>query len=245
MSGAVAVPPRDAGARHFAWRYSHAAARDGTAALLTIEHEVMSSVRAGLDHTVAHARLAWWQQECERLAAAQPAHPATRAVRDAFLAARLAPPDLAALPVVAASVLAHAAQAQPLEPDEVAANAARWAGALFLPLARLALATATQPHDGGDTGGHRRAPAAGSPSLEAVGTLGAALHRHEASPDAASRRALRDALRALPAPLAGALCGLVVWCTLALSAPEEQARISITEDWRAWRAARRALRARP
>src|SRR5690348_7178423 len=67
-------------ARDLAWLYSPAPLRGVLAALLDIEREVGASLRPGLEHSVAHVRLAWWRDECERCAAARPAHPATQAL---------------------------------------------------------------------------------------------------------------------------------------------------------------------
>ncbi|HYK25541.1 MAG TPA: squalene/phytoene synthase family protein, partial [Steroidobacteraceae bacterium] len=38
------------------------------------------ALRPGLDHGVAHVRLAWWREECGRCAAGRAAHPAARAL---------------------------------------------------------------------------------------------------------------------------------------------------------------------
>lgn len=46
-------------------------------ALLDVESEVQASLHAELAHEVAHARLAWWQDELTRLAEGEPRHPAT------------------------------------------------------------------------------------------------------------------------------------------------------------------------
>ena len=46
-------------------------------ALLEVESGVLESLRADLAHEVAHARLAWWQDELTRLAEGEPRHPAT------------------------------------------------------------------------------------------------------------------------------------------------------------------------
>lgn len=232
MTTAVAPPPRTAGARHFAWRYSPEGARAATAALLTIEHEITASTDAKLDHAVAHARLAWWHEECERLHAAQPAHPATRAVRDACYALGVAPPDLTELPAIAASWLADATLARPALAADIDARATRWARALFRPLAQLAVAATP-------------GAIAHATDQAAIERLGTALHAHETVGDAATGEVLRAALRALPAPLAPALRGLVVWSTLALAPAAGATSVSFVEDWRAWRAARGALRTNP
>jgi len=48
------------------------------AALCQIEAEVAASLRQGIEHHVAHARLQWWREECERAAQGRAAHPLTR-----------------------------------------------------------------------------------------------------------------------------------------------------------------------
>lgn len=224
---AIAPPPRSAGARFFAWLYTPQAAREGTAALLAIEHEIMASTREGLDHSVAHARLGWWQEETGRLCASIPQHPVAMASRNLFLAAGLPPPDLRALPELAARRLARQARGRAQVPeDEVGRDAQLWAEGLFCPLVALAAPLSADP-------GHAVA-------------LGRALHAHEIAPGASSGTALREALHALPAPLTGALRGLVVWATLALRRPHASAaRLdALAENWTAWRAAQRALRGR-
>lgn len=227
-TAAIAPPPRSAGARFFAWLYTPQAAREGTAALLAIEHEIMASARAGLDHSVAHARLGWWQEEAGRLCVAIPQHPVAIALYRRFLAAGLPPPDLRALPELAARKLARSTLGRggPVPQDEVRADAALWAEGLFRPLTALATPLSTDPG---------RALA-----------LGRALHAHEIAPSESSGMALQEALHALPAPLACALRGLVVWATLAVRRPRAgAARLdALTENWTAWRAARRALHGR-
>ncbi len=224
---AIAPPPRSAGARFFAWLYTPAIAREGTAALLAIEHEIMASAREGLDHSVAHARLGWWQEEAVRLCASIPQHPLAIALRKLFLAAGLPPPDLRPLPELAARRLArHTLGRGPVPQDDVRADAALWAEGLFRPLAALATPLSTDP----------------GRSL----ALGRALHAHELAPSELSATALREALQALPAPLTTALRGLVVWATLTVRRPRAgAARLdALAENWTAWRAARRAQRGR-
>lgn len=217
-------PPRTAGARFFAWLYTPAAARAGTTAVLAIEHEVMTGVDASLDHTVAHARLAWWQEELERLAAAIPAHPASLAARDAFLAGGLAAPDLRALTALAARRLARDALARGIGPDDLATDATLWTQGLFRPLVLLAM------------GGPVTKDAQAGPAIE---VLGHALLAQELAPSDERRAALRDALEALPAAWLPRLRGLVVWATLALRTASLGA---FAENWLAWRTARRAER---
>jgi phytoene synthase len=71
-------------ARYFAWLYSPASQRPLLHCLFEIERAIASSLRPGLEHQVAHARLQWWREECERCVSGRPAHPLTRALRAAF-----------------------------------------------------------------------------------------------------------------------------------------------------------------
>lgn len=74
------TPPPPGGARYHAWLFAPPAARDALAALLLVERELDDSSRPGLEHSVGHARLDWWQQEAALFAAGEPRHPATRAL---------------------------------------------------------------------------------------------------------------------------------------------------------------------
>lgn len=220
-------PPRAAGARYYAWLYTPANARDGAAALLSIEHEIMAGIRPGLDHSVAHSRLGWWQEETERLNASMPQHPAALAARNGFLAAGLPSPDLRALPELAARELARRTLGRgPATADEASAEAILWAEGLFRPFARLA--------------------AQGAGVDASAIALGRALHAHEHALADPTRSALDSVLRALPVSLTPALCSGIVWASLALRLPNTRAtrREALAENWAAWRAARRALRGR-
>src|SRR5262245_51887239 len=64
--------------RFLASLYSPPARRPVLEALLDIEHEIAESLRPGLDHRVAHTRLQWWREECERVVQGKPVHPLTR-----------------------------------------------------------------------------------------------------------------------------------------------------------------------
>jgi len=222
---AAPPPPRSAGARYFAWLYGEPGARDGVAALLAIEHEIMTGARGELDHTVAHARLAWWQEECARLHAAQPLHPAALAARDAFLAAGLPAPDLRRLPEFAAAKLAYSSLGREATAEAAAQDAARWTEALFLPL--VALSAAVGRVDTGTAAAELRA-------------LGVALCTHEQLQDSTTRAALHTALAALPPALRAALRALIVWSTIALRPVAASRGALLAENWIAWRAARTA-----
>ncbi len=55
--------------------------------LLAIEAEIRSALAPGLDHHVAHVRIAWWREECERYARGTPQHPLTRTLLERCAAA--------------------------------------------------------------------------------------------------------------------------------------------------------------
>jgi phytoene synthase len=75
--------PEPHSARYFALLYSPPPQRPVLDALFGIEHEIFESLRPGLDHHVAHSRLQWWREECERAAVGRAVHPLTRALVDA------------------------------------------------------------------------------------------------------------------------------------------------------------------
>lgn len=66
-------------------------------ALFEVENEVMGSLKPGLEHSVAHARLEWWNDELTRLAQGSPRHPATRVLASSALEHNTTPPDLTTL----------------------------------------------------------------------------------------------------------------------------------------------------
>jgi phytoene/squalene synthetase len=64
--------------RYLAWLYSSQLQRVIVGALFDIEGEIGESLKPGLDHQVAHSRLQWWREECERAAEGHPVHPLTQ-----------------------------------------------------------------------------------------------------------------------------------------------------------------------
>src|SRR5258705_1393859 len=78
------LTPESHSARCFALLYSPAPQRLALEALFGIEREVLESLRPGVDHHVAHSRLQWWREECERAAGGRAVHPLTRALVDAL-----------------------------------------------------------------------------------------------------------------------------------------------------------------
>ena len=70
--------------RYLAWLYSQPEQQPVLAALCQIETEIAGSLKGGIDHHVAHARLQWWREECERTAQGRAVHPLTRELLLAF-----------------------------------------------------------------------------------------------------------------------------------------------------------------
>lgn len=122
------APPPAGGHRHLVWLFAPSALRDPLAALFAIEREIESSLRPGVDHAVAHARLEWWSDESGRLARGTPAHPLSRALLDGALAAKASPPDLRGL--VESARLDLAAVAYETR-DELEETLRAWALATF------------------------------------------------------------------------------------------------------------------
>jgi phytoene synthase len=137
--------PEAHGPRFFAWLYSTPTAQPVLTALCAIEREIGASLRPGIDHHVAHARLEWWRGECIRSCAGSPAHPLTRELR--ALLEQLAPgarahsalAELSGLVDAATWDLAHATFERRAE---LTAYCRRWAAAMITPVGAAALAPA-------------------------------------------------------------------------------------------------------
>jgi 15-cis-phytoene synthase len=128
--------PDSPATRALAWLYAPPAQRAALAALCGLEREIGDSLRPGLDHQVAHARLAWWREECERGAQGRPQHPLTRE-----LARVCAPAGAAALSGLAGLIDTTAwdlAAATFATRRELSGYCERWSAAMIDPLARLA-----------------------------------------------------------------------------------------------------------
>jgi phytoene synthase len=227
-----------------ALRLALAFAPAGTATLIelvwAIDAEIASSARAGIDHGVAHARLAWWHGEIERLAAGRPSHPLCRRL----LALAGAAPDYAAFAArVTAAELALVGYA-PAGLDELDAWFDRADGAREI-LAAQAIVRERQP----------LLTAYGRALGRGLG-LAAALARNDAlllgdlergALAARARTALQEALSALaPADRAAQRVGLVR-ADLALDQLDRPDRTAapLRQLWLAWRSARRALGSAP
>ena len=132
----TAVPPGESSTRLLACLYASESQRPLLSALCALEEEIGASLKAGLDHSIAHVRLAWWREECARCAAGTPCAPLTRAIGAHFGAAeRSALAGLAGLVEVAAWDLAAATFATR---RELTAYCERWSAGLIVPFAQFA-----------------------------------------------------------------------------------------------------------
>ncbi|MFO1402100.1 MAG: hypothetical protein U1F06_06810 [Steroidobacteraceae bacterium] len=223
---AIAADAPEPGSIHFfAEIYAGPGRHEPLRAVHALEAGVRASLRPGIDHQVAHARLEWWRQEAARAGAGAPEHPlaarlAAAAGRDALAAA---------LQGWVQSAQADLAGAQ--AGDELQRALAGRAGA-----ARFALIAALLEADAG--------------AAQALGAAAARLRRNDAA-DAGARAAACAALTALAPDAQPPLRPLLVWSVLALrrarlgeAAPPERAapgrRAWLADNWHAWRAARAA-----
>ena len=72
---AALAPPRAGSIRYFVLLYCPPPRRRRVQLLFAMADEIAASARAGLDHQIAHVRLAWWHDESERLLRGRPSHP--------------------------------------------------------------------------------------------------------------------------------------------------------------------------
>jgi phytoene synthase len=136
--------PDSSAARKLAWLYSPAAQRSALATLCALEAEIGASVRPGLDHEVAHARLAWWREECARTVDGNPTHPLTRELGALFNAVGGNP--LAGIGGLIDTAVWDLASATFESRRELSAYCERWSAALIEPWIRLG-APAVPPAD--------------------------------------------------------------------------------------------------
>jgi phytoene/squalene synthetase len=119
--------------RYLAWLYSPEAQQPVLAKLCEIESAIASSLRPGIDHHVAHARLQWWQEECERCAQGRPVHPLTRELVKAYGSPAVAgqPSPLAGISGFVDAAVWDLAGATFETRKELSAYCARWSAAMF------------------------------------------------------------------------------------------------------------------
>jgi phytoene synthase len=258
--------------RALVWLYTAAAQRETFAALCGIEAEISASLSPRLEHQVAHARLAWWGEECARTVLGAPTHPLTRA-----LTASLAGSDLTALAGLSgfvATAIWDLAAATCETRAQLGAYCERWAGAMITPLVQPALA-ATASKLGATL--HELQLLAHLADEARLGRLRVALEDLAAAsaapqdlaqppwPEGLARvlRLRHQELRAqlaadvgaLPRQTQPALAGLLVWARLAVLHSRRAERAlphalkprdhhGPLDSWRAWGAARRAAAGR-
>jgi phytoene synthase len=265
------VRPELSATRALACLYCPPRQRPLLEALCALEREIGASLAPGLDHQVAHTRLAWWREECVRCEQGQPVHPLTRELA-ALCGSAGALTGLTGLIDTAVWDLA-AATFQTRR--ELQAYCERWSAALIEPWARYAapaldcaqvrglgrdlretellLTLAAQAR-----AGRLRLPLT---ELERAHSDPAELAQPPWRPALAGlvrerhqqlRTALTAGVAALPASGRAALRGLAVWAAIAAAqsrraeAKLPQASVALDsraplDGWRAWRAARRAL----
>jgi len=188
-------------ARYLAPLYSPPSERPVLEALFGVESEVVASVRGGLEHQVAHIRLQWWREECDRAAKGQAVHPFTKTLVEAFGSsavpapatnaagdAETLPSPLAGLAGFVDTAVWDLAAATFETRREITAYCERWASAMIVTAAGHA---AGEPANGAAPNGASgrrasapvpalsRAPAPGSFNRAAWLSLGAAMHEIE------------------------------------------------------------------
>jgi hypothetical protein len=213
----AAPMPLPGSARYFALLYTPRAQRPALARLLALADEIGAGVTRGLDHDVAHARLAWWQREAGQYALGQAQHPWLRARTDEPAAPKI---DLDSLVQAAAIDLAQTLQKPP--GGERLRRAVFTAGAQLLGAGPL------------------------SSALQAIlAELATLSWRWEQAPAAASEinATLQPLLARLTAASQCALVPLLLWTSLAgrhAVAKKASPRRELADNIFAWRLARRA-----
>jgi phytoene synthase len=199
--------------------YWPAHTRAAASALLRVRAEVRASLRPGLDHTVAHTRLAWWQDELARTLQGSAAHPYTRQLQQALADDPAGPPDLTALAHAVALELARV----PLEePDARRTWSRADTGTLFAVGARLLRAPSHQAL--------LRDVGAGLQQLQWLAPRSG--HADERVAVAAE---LRQQFALLPAQLQPRLRPLLVWVHLAALRSRQYPDLLPDDDVSVWR----------
>jgi 15-cis-phytoene synthase len=157
----MAETPDSRSARLLASLYSPPDERAVIDALLGIERELATSVEAGVDHSVAHARLQWWRDECERAGEGHGVHPLTQTLARAFATrghGSAAPGPAASAPVLAGlagfvdTAVWDLASATFDTRRELTAYCERWSNAMFLTAASHAAAGTSATNTSPGTG---------------------------------------------------------------------------------------------
>lgn len=120
--------------RDWLLRFCTPASAAALQAVFDIEREILASLRPDLEHSVAHARLAWWEEELTRLATGAPRHPSTRALAGHAAMRNVSPPDLRRLIEHARVDLAAVAFLTRQELDE---HLTAWSKSIFRAIALL------------------------------------------------------------------------------------------------------------
>ena len=264
-AGAMPAAPEPQSARYFALLYSPEPQRRLLESLLGIEREISDSLRPGIDHHVAHSRLHWWREECERTGAGLPVHPLTRGLVEA--AGGNKPTSLAGLVDVAVWDLAGATFETR---RELTAYCERWAAAMMesfgsstalrslgVALREIELVNdlAREAHSG-----RIRVPL---DELERLSVDPASVARPPWSDSVADllrvrhndlRTELARAVRGIESTQQFPLRGLLVWAALAARASKTAERslpgqpsprpFALSDVWFAWRMARKATMGR-
>jgi phytoene/squalene synthetase len=174
-------------ARYLAWLYSPAPQQHVFAVLCEIENEIAGSLRPGIDHQVAHARLQWWSEECERCVQGRPAHPLTREL----VKTSGTPSRLAEIKGFVDTAVWDLASATFETRKELTAYCERWGAAMFETAAALPAGDNDHATRAADAG-------AGRPNATAVARGPADAAGVGAEPSKAARvRALGAAVREL------------------------------------------------
>jgi phytoene synthase len=257
-------------ARYFALLYSPAAQHVALEALFDIEGEVFESLKPGIDHHVAHSRLQWWREECERAVAGRAVHPLTRALVDALApqATTRGSSPLAGLSGLIDVAVWDLASATFESRRELTAYCERWAAAMIETIGgsetpwrsvgaaireiELLSDLAREAHCGrlrlplDELDGTRADPAtlAKPPWPDAVADIVRARHK-------AVRGEIMGGLADIAPERQATLRGLLVWAALACRASQRAERAlpsplqpgrfdAISDAWFAWRVARQA-----
>lgn len=168
--------------RYLTWLYSPASQQPVFAKLCEIESEIAGSLRPGIDHHVAHARLQWWREECERCAQARPVHPLTRELVKAYgVMPGGQPSPLAGISGFVDTAVWDLAGATFETRKELTAYCDRWAAAMFETAAGQ-VAAGAGANTGASTAANSRAGAAGSPAANPGAGLAANAAASDTSP---------------------------------------------------------------